>query len=280
MDESEKKKKTQITKKNKNEARSKSKIDHYFPAGSLDIFEEEDYYDTPSSSSSSQPHSLQDNFDQFRGKLRQMFTPPEPRDLKKIQGERKKLEHNGQKDSSTPRPKKKKYVPKEYVYIQMKLNIQFVSPEFMKELEDYRLGGIGIRRANNEDIGIFVKLYNRAFMRGLDPWSPATEKQFDEILNHKNTVVLIASTQGQDVGFIITDLEGSLNEIGVVCGLGVDPRYQRRGIARFLGIAAWDYFRKRNVIELQCEVYESNSPSFQLIQSLRFEEFGRKVYKF
>ena len=158
--------------------------------------------------------------------------------------------------------------------------IKIVYSQFKEELEVYRVGGIGIRKANNEDIGVFVKLYNRAFMRGLDPWSPATEKQFYEILNHKNTVVLIASTQGQDVGFIITDLEGSSNEIGVICGLGVDPRYQRRGIARFLGIAAWDYFRKRNVIELQCEVYESNSPSFQLIQSLHFEEFGRKMYKF
>ena len=188
-----------------------------------------------------------------------------------------------QQTSSTsviPEVSAPQYELKDYVYIQMKQDIELLSAAFQEELEEYRLSGIKVRRAKVGDLDIFVKLYNRAFMRGSDPWSPATNEQFLEILNSKHTVVLIGSSQGEDVGFIITDLEGDNLEIGVICGLGTDPRWQRKGIARYLGIASWDYFRDINVKELRCEVYENNIPSYKLIKSWHFEEYGTKIYQF
>lgn len=204
---------------------------------------------------------------QFQGKLRRLFVPTDAKDLIKHQA------HPVEESDETG------YIPEDYTYIQMKLNIEHISEEFSQELEEYRISGIQIRRATMADLEIFVKLYNRAFMRGSDPWSPATEDQFSEIMKHENTVILIASVQHEDVGFIITDLEEN-GEVGVICGLGVDPRWQRRGIARYLGIASWDYFRNLNVKELQCEVYEKNQPSYKLIKSLHFKEYGKKIYQF
>lgn len=209
----------------------------------------------------------------FRGKLMQMFAPTEPKEL--IKHQTHPLE-----EAQT-----KGYIPQDYTYIQMRLNLEDISEEFSKELEQYRISGIKIRKASMQDLPIFVKLYNRAFMRGSDPWSPATEDQFKEILAHETTVVLIASIGEEDVGFIIIDLEENPNnenggKTGVICGLGTDPRWQRRGIARFLGMAAWDYFKQRDVKELRCEVYENNRPSYNLIKSLHFEEVGKKVYQF
>ncbi|WP_457558175.1 GNAT family N-acetyltransferase [Candidatus Harpocratesius sp.] len=211
--------------------------------------------------------SLSINENPFRGKLLHIFTPAYTTELIKYQA------HPGEEKKETG------YIPQDYTYIQMKLDMNEITEEFSKELEHYRISGIKIRKAILDDLSIFVKLYNRAFMRGSDPWSPATEQQFKEILEHKTTVVLLASIQDEDVGFIIIDLEEN-EEVGIICGLGTDPRWQRRGIARFLGISAWDYFKQRNVKELRCEVYEKNLPSYKLIKSLHFEECGKKIYQF
>ncbi len=277
--------------KKKDAKQNRSKIDKYLSSNSLDIFAGEDYYDEKpvhtngkrgklekkenSHKKDSKPLDDQtdNNLPQFFGKLLQMFTPDDSKNLIHLQSATKHKSELASPSSTT-------YQPKDYVYIQMKLNIEHVSDEILEELEEYRLSGIKIRVTEEKDLDIFVKLYNRAFMRGLDPWSPATIEQFKRIISHEKTVVLIASTHGEDVGFIITDLEGDNDEIGVICGLGVDPRWQRQGIARYLGIASWEYFRKQSIKELRCEVYEKNKPSYELIKNLHFTEYGKKTYKF
>ncbi|MHA1602583.1 MAG: GNAT family N-acetyltransferase [Promethearchaeota archaeon] len=210
---------------------------------------------------------------QFIGKLQEFFQNLGFKDSIRLN----QIEKTSKSESPAETPK---YVAKDYVYIQMKLNIENLPNVFLKELETYRLSGIHIRQASEKDLSTFVKLYNRSFMRGSDPWSPATEEQFKDILHHNETVVLIASTHGEDVGFIIIDLEEGEKTIGVVCGLGTDPRWQRKGIGRYLGIAAWEHFQKLNVKELHCEVYENNAASYNLIKSLHFMEYGRKIYQF
>ena len=249
----------------KKKKKTTGKVDeHYWD--SIDLLSDndrEEYYSSKSSDSKAtkmKREALHDEKSEFQGKLRRMFFPDEFKE-----------------------PQKKEYVPKDYIYIQMRLNIEKVSPEFLKELEEYRLSGISIRKCDEEDLSIFVKLYNRSFMRGADPWSPATNEQFREILKNKTTEVLIASKSGEDVGFIIIDIEREDHDrdIGFIAGLGTDPRWQRQGIARYLGIASWDYYRNKfSFKELRCEVYEKNLPSYNLIKSLHFEEYGKKTYKF
>ncbi|MHA1674352.1 MAG: GNAT family N-acetyltransferase [Promethearchaeota archaeon] len=208
----------------------------------------------------------------FRGKLMRMFSPPVQK--------KTLIKHQARiPDEVSTYGSTEPYIPQNYKYLQMRLNIENISEEFAQELEEYRISGIQIRKAEMEDLEVFVKIYNRAFMRGSDPWSPVTAEQFSDILKHKTTIVLIASILNEDVGFIITDLEEA-GKIGIICGLGTDPRWQRRGIARYLGIAAWDYFSKILVKELRCEVYENNKPSYKLIKSLHFEEYGTKTYQF
>ena len=251
-----------MAKKKKN---TTGKVDeHYWD--SMDLLSDndrEEYYSSKSSDSKAtkmKNEALHNEKSEFQGKLRKIFFPDEYKE-----------------------PQKEEYIPKDYVYIQMRLNIESLSKEFLKELEEYHLSGITIRKCEESDLPVFVKLYNRSFMRGSDPWSPATIGQFRTILIHETTIVLIASKSGEDVGFIIIDKETDDNEreIGVIAGLGTDPRWQRQGIARYLGIASWDYFRNNfNFVELRCEVYEKNLPSYNLIKSLHFEEYGKKTYKF
>ncbi len=243
------------------------KVDeHYWD--SIDLLSDndrEEYYSSKSSDSKAttmKKEALHDEKSEFQGKLRRIFFPEEYKE-----------------------PQNKEYEPKDYIYIQMKLNIESLSQEFLKELEEYRLSGISIRKCDENDLPIFVKLYNRSFMKGADPFSPVTTDQFREILKIKTNVVLIASKSGEDVGFIIIDIfsesEDHERDIGFIAGLGTDPRWQRQGIARYLGIASWDYFRNKfSFKELRCEVYEKNLPSYNLIKNLHFEEYGKKTYKF
>ena len=250
----------------KKKKKTSGKVDeHYWD--SMDLLSDndrEEYYSlnkTDSKATKMKKQALHSEKNEFQGKLRRIFFPNEYKE-----------------------PQKKEYEPKNYTYIQMKLNLEKISPEFLKELEEYRLSGISIRKCDENDLPIFVKLYNRSFMIGSDPFSPATTDQFREILKNKTTVVSIASKWNEDVGFIICDIsesEDGKRDIGYIAGLGTDPRWQRQGIARHLGIASWDYFRKKfNLRELRCEVYEKNLPSYHLIKSLHFEEYGKKTYKF
>lgn len=168
----------------------------------------------------------------------------------------------------------------EYKYIQMKLAWTKITPKYIANLEKYRKANLTSRIATDNDIPILVKLYNRAFMMTTDPWSPLTEAQFKEILHFGKTIILIATYMGLDVGFIILDFEGSGCEIGIICGLVVDPSYQKRGFSKYLSLISIEYFRSKNVKELHCEVFEENKPSYHMIKSLEFEEFGIKSYAY
>jgi ribosomal protein S18 acetylase RimI-like enzyme len=84
---------------------------------------------------------------------------------------------------------------------------------------------------------------------------------------------------GIDSAFVILDFEGNKNEYGVIAGLGVIPKFQRKGLGTVLGLATWDFFKKKGVKELRCEVYKNNNVSTTFIEALKFEEFGEKVYR-
>jgi ribosomal protein S18 acetylase RimI-like enzyme len=101
------------------------------------------------------------------------------------------------------------------------------------------------------------------------------------IFEDPDTLFLIGRLYGQDVAFVILDFEGPHNEYAVIAGLGVVPKYQRRGLGTIMGMAAWNYLKKNhpNIEELRCEVYKNNTASYNFIKSLGFEVYDTKTYR-
>ncbi|TFF90824.1 MAG: GNAT family N-acetyltransferase [Promethearchaeota archaeon] len=116
-------------------------------------------------------------------------------------------------------------------------------------------------------------------MTSSTPFSPIDLDSLKQIYSYPETEILIAKVYGNDAGFVILDYEGPNNEIGVIAGLGVIPRFQRKGLGTVLGVAAWNHFKSHGVEELRCEVYVDNRVSYDFIYSLGFEPYEEKTYK-
>ena len=167
-------------------------------------------------------------------------------------------------------------------YIQMKLPIENITPEFeadlSKKVEKNILHAI-IREASEIDLESIMYIYNRSWLTSNTPFSRITVVSLKTIYDYPETVILIAKVYGSDAAFIILDFEGPNNEYGVIAGLGVLPRFQRKGLGTVIGMAAWNFFKeKKGVKELRCEVFTENSTSYNFIKSLGFEEFDSKIY--
>ena len=167
-------------------------------------------------------------------------------------------------------------------YIQMKLPVEKITPDFEAQLRKRIESNIlraKIREAKLEDLESVAHVYNRSWMTSCTPYSPLTADTLKQIYDYPETVILLANVFGTDAGFAILDFEGPDNEIGVIAGLGVIPRFQGKGLGTVIGIASWDYFKKKGVKELVCEVYVDNKVSYDFIKSLGFEDYDVKVYK-
>jgi len=167
-------------------------------------------------------------------------------------------------------------------YIQMKLPVAKITPEFeevLTEKVEHNILRAKIREAKVEDLESVKALYNRSWMTSNTPYSSITLNSLTTIYEYPETIILIARVYGSDAAFVILDCEGPKNEYGIIAGLGVIPRFQRKGLGTVIGMAAWNYFKKKGVKELRCEVYKDNIVSYNFIKSIGFEEFARKVYK-
>jgi ribosomal protein S18 acetylase RimI-like enzyme len=167
-------------------------------------------------------------------------------------------------------------------YIQMRLPIENITKEFEEEIEKKVESNIlraKFREAKKEDLDSLVYLYNRSWMTSNTPFSAISRETIKKINEYADTVILIARVYGSDAGFVILDLEGPNHEFGVIAGLGVLPRYQRKGLGTVIGKAAWEYFKNKGIKELRCEVYKDKKVSYNFIKSLGFEEYDVKVYK-
>ncbi|MFO7794978.1 MAG: GNAT family N-acetyltransferase [Promethearchaeati archaeon] len=166
-------------------------------------------------------------------------------------------------------------------YIQMKLPVEKITEEFENEIKkkvEKSFLGAKIREAKEEDLETVMNIHNRAWMTANEPFRPIELESLKKIHEYPETEILIAKVYGNDGGFIILDREGENNEIGVIAGLGVLPNLQRKGLGTVLGMSAWNYFKKKDVTELRCEVYKDNSVSYGFIKSLGFEEYDKKTY--
>ena len=168
------------------------------------------------------------------------------------------------------------------VYIQMKLPVEKITPEFEAELiETIEKNFIhaNIREATRKDLKILMDLYNKAWLTSNTPFRPITVDSLRQIFEDPDTVFLIGKVYGKDAGFVILDFEGKNKEYGIIAGLGVLPRFQRKGLGTILGMAAWNYFKNKGVIELRCEVYKNNLGSHSFIKWIGFEEYKKMLYR-
>lgn len=168
-------------------------------------------------------------------------------------------------------------------YIQMKLPLEKITREFEAELSEKVEKNIlhaEIRVASEDDLESIMYVYNRSWLTSNTPFSRITVESLKSIYDYPETVILIAKVYGSDAAFIILDFEGPNNQYGVIAGLGVLPRFQRKGLGTVIGMAAWNFFKKKKgVKELRCEVFTENLTSHNFIKSLGFEEFDKKTYK-
>jgi len=168
------------------------------------------------------------------------------------------------------------------VYLQMRLPIEKITKEFentLREKIEKKIYRANIREAELKDLSIITDIYNKSWLTSSTPFRPIQRETLKKIFNDQNTVFLIANVYSSDGGFVILDFEGENNEYGVIAGLGVLPSFQGKGLGTILGMAAWNYFKEKGLKELRCEVYEDNKKSFNFIEGLNFEEFGRIIYR-
>jgi ribosomal protein S18 acetylase RimI-like enzyme len=167
-------------------------------------------------------------------------------------------------------------------YIQMCLPVSKIGKEFENELKEKIEKNIlqaKIREATEKDIQSVVNIYNKSWLTSNTPFRPIEKQTLKKIFEAKDTVFLIAKAYGIDGAFVILDFEGENKEYGVIAGLGVLPRFQRKGLGTVIGMAAWNFFKEKNIKELRCEVYRDNKVSYNFIKSLGFEEYDVKIYK-
>lgn len=168
------------------------------------------------------------------------------------------------------------------VYIQMRLPIEKITKEYednIKRKLETKIYQAKIREATGKDLDVVTEIYNKAWLTSNTPFRPIKKETLKIIFQDPDTVFLIARVYGIDGGFVIVDLEGDNKEFGIIAGLGILPRFQRKGLGTILGLAAWSYLKEKGINELRCEVYKDNLASYQFIKGLQFEEFGEKIYR-
>ncbi|MFO8019882.1 MAG: GNAT family N-acetyltransferase [Promethearchaeia archaeon] len=174
-----------------------------------------------------------------------------------------------------------KFMEEGLIYRQMTLPVENITKEFEENLKkkvETNMLHAKIRRVTDTDLDILKDLYNRAWLSSNTPFRPITVDDLEKVYHDPDTIIFIGKVYGMDAGFVILDREGEDNEYGIIAGLGVIPRFQRKGLGLVLGIKAWNYFKKEGVKKLRCEVYRENERSYQFIKSLGFQETGQKSY--
>jgi ribosomal protein S18 acetylase RimI-like enzyme len=165
-------------------------------------------------------------------------------------------------------------------YIQMKLAVDDITEEFEAKIKSKvkkNFLNAKIREASRGDLPNILRIHNRAWLTANEPFRPIELESLQKIYEYPETEILIAKVYGNDGGFILLDFEDD-GKIGIIAGLGVLPRFQRKGLGTVLGVAAWNYFKEKGVEELRCEVYKDNTASYSFIKSLGFKEYERKTY--
>jgi len=168
-----------------------------------------------------------------------------------------------------------------HTYILMRLPISLISKNyedhFKSKIKKYKLP-IKIRRAKEIDIESTYFIHRESTLKSDDLYSQITIEALNRSYKDYGATIFIASFKDIDVGFIILEFEGDVEEYGVVSGINVLPQYQHRGIGKRLCLSAWNYFKQKDIIEIRCEVCLKNYLSYTLVKTLGFEEYRILYY--
>lgn len=193
---------------------------------------------------------------------------------------------------------------KGYVYRQMELPAENLTREFIEKTKKRIHAHVITEVASIDDAELVTELHNRAFLTAPDPYAAIEMRDMRRLIICPRTLVLVGMIWGSEpCGFIVCNFEEhcsaeevakleALNKTGIkykllpepaykvgfISGLGVVPRWQRRGIGLSLGLHSWEYFKRYSVQVLRCEVFEGNDASYHLIKSMGFKETDQVVY--
>lgn len=161
-------------------------------------------------------------------------------------------------------------------FIQMRLLVKKITPEFeeaLKQKIEHNIVRAVIREANENDVNCLIELHDRAWHSTPMPFRPLKKESIEEMLKDPKIIFLIAKVRDEDSGFALIYFTGEDYLIGVIAGLGIIPELHRKGLGTILGLAVWDYFKRKGVAELRCKVYKDNKISYNFIKGLKFEEY-------
>lgn len=127
------------------------------------------------------------------------------------------------------------------------------------------LQDIIIRRTRPGDIESIARIERESFK---DPWSAAV---FAESLTYFPETFLVATRNGEVVGFVVGGLEDTGEEIyGHLCNLAVAPSCRKQGIARRLVEREQQQFAIELATGVQLEVRVSNRDAQQFYRRLGY----------
>jgi ribosomal-protein-alanine N-acetyltransferase len=100
-----------------------------------------------------------------------------------------------------------------------------------------------------------------------------TKRQIAYLLTDYNTISLIAKTNNQITGFIITQIENQQNKtIGHIITINVSPPYRRKGIAQKLLNQTETILKNRKINETHLEVRQDNIAAINLYQKQGYKK--------
>ncbi|HKZ41470.1 MAG TPA: GNAT family N-acetyltransferase [Candidatus Hodarchaeales archaeon] len=123
------------------------------------------------------------------------------------------------------------------------------------------------------DAETFALVFNTILMTSPDPYRPITKEEAKIF----GDGTFLTYAYGQPAGFAVLTHEkdeGTQENIGVIAGIGIMPKFRGRRFAIAFALGLLDWFKARGVSRLQCEVYEHNDVSHRFITSLGFSEVG------
>ena len=167
------------------------------------------------------------------------------------------------------------------VYRQMRISIRELTREQEKmynEVLELNPLKAKTNEASDKDIEVLVNLYNKSWLTSNTPFRNIAAETMMSLYHNPEILILIAKVYGIPAGFIILDFEGEKNHYASILALGILPRFQHRGLGRFLALKAWEYFKQRDIRELRSEVYIDNIVSYKFNQAMGFEEIDVKTY--